>query len=223
MRRTTIAAAIVSSLFISTAEAQPARPRFAGVLGGVSALSADARSEVTADRVDVSLYAPENGVALNILLGVRLHDYVAVQANYIWNRNDVALTSVHAAEQGPSVSEQSVASSQHAVVGDVLVYFRGPRSAVRPYLSAGVGIVRLAMRAARDRTGQAPTAPINSQTSGALLRVAVGVDLTLSAGWSARYSFSESLSANLISAQLSPPGQRSLANFQNLVGLVHAF
>jgi hypothetical protein len=37
-----------------------------------------------------------------------------------------------------------------------------------------------------------------------------------------RYSFSESVSGNPISAQLSPPGQRNLANFQNLFGVVRA-
>jgi hypothetical protein len=56
-----------------------------------------------------------------------------------------------------------------------------------------------------------------------VLRVAVGIDVSLGGQWSARYSFSESLSGNPISAQLSPPGQRNLANFQNLFGVVRAF
>ena len=33
------------------------------------------------------------------------------------------------------------ASSQHQVVGDLLVYFRERASRIRPYLSAGLGIV----------------------------------------------------------------------------------
>ena len=55
------------------------------------------------------------------------------------------------------------------------------------------------------------------------LRVAVGIDLTLSLGWAFRYSFSETLRRNPISAQLSPPGQRNLANFHNLFGLIKTF
>ena len=62
-----------------------------------------------------------------------------------------------------------------------------------------------------------------SESTHSLLRVAVGVDVTFVKGWSARYSFSESLSGNPISQQLSPPGQRNLANFQNLFGIVRAF
>jgi hypothetical protein len=60
------------------------------------------------------------------------------------------------------------------------------------------------------------------RASRATLRVAVGLDLTVGRGWSVRYSFSESVSGNPISAQLLPPGQRSLANFQNLFGVVRA-
>ena len=50
----------------------------------------------------------------------------------------------------------------------------------------------------------------------------MGLDLTLGRGWRVRYSFSESVSGNPISRQLSPPGQRNLANFQNLFGVVRA-
>jgi hypothetical protein len=38
-----------------------------------------------------------------------------------------------------------------------------------------------------------------------------------------RYSFSETISSNAVSAQLSPPAQRFLANFQNLFGVTKSF
>lgn len=172
----------------------------------------------------MSLYKPENGPALNVLFGMPVHDYLTVQANYVWNRNDVALTSVRATELGPVFSEQPRTASQHAIVGDLLAYFRERRSAVRPYLSVGLGVVRLQTKdAGESRVRNRTVPPATSPAMGTLLRVAVGMDLTLGSGWSARYTFSESLSSNPISAQLSPPGQRTLANFQNLFGVVRAF
>jgi hypothetical protein len=47
------------------------------------------------------------------------------------------------------------------------------------------------------------------------------MDVRLGRRWSVRYSFSESVSGNPIAEQLSPPGQRNLANFQNLFGVVY--
>lgn len=201
------------------------RPRlFAGAITGVSTLSADARSEVTPGEVAVSLYKPENGPALNLLFGVDLHEYVAVQANYIWNRNDVVLTSVRATAVGSSVFEQPRTSVQHALVSDLLVYFRERRSRVRPYLSAGVGVEKLETQAgAESRAGNVMPSPAAAAATHAVLRVAVGMDVAVGRGWSARYSFSEGISGNPISVQLSPPGQRRLANFQNLFGVVRAF
>ena len=56
-----------------------------------------------------------------------------------------------------------------------------------------------------------------------VLRVAVGIDIRTGPRWALRYSFSENLSPNPISRRLTPPASRSLANFQNLVGLVRTF
>jgi hypothetical protein len=197
---------------------------FTGVAVGVATLAADARSEITSGGADVSLYKPENGPALNVFVGSHVHEYLTVQANYVWNRNDVTLTSVRATESGPSFYEAPRTSSQHAFVGDVLLYFRERRSAIRPYLSAGVGVVRFQMTPrGGDSVRNATVPPATSVSTHGLLRVAVGLDVSLGGHWSARYSFSESLSSNPISAQLSPPGQRSLANFQNLFGIVRAF
>jgi len=223
MQRIVIGTAVLSCLAATAAEAQQNRRVFVGTVAGVSTLSADARSEITSDGADVSLYKPENGPALNVFLGMHVREYVTVQANYIWNRNDLALTSVRSNPLGPSFYEQSQTSSQHAMVGDLLVYFREQRSVVRPYLSVGAGVVRLETKAdgpARSRNA-GPLAE-NLRATRATLRVAVGLDLRLGQRWSVRYSFSESVSGNPLSAQLSPPGQRNLANFQNLFGVVYA-
>ena len=222
--RIAISATVLSCLAVTSAEGQSPPPFFAGAIAGISTLSADARSEVTPGGAAVSLYKPENGPALNLLVGVHLHEYVAVQANYIGNRNDLVLTSVRATAVGSSVYEQPRSSAQHALVADLLVYFRERRSRVRPYLSAGVGVVRLETRAgAESRASNVMPPPAASAATHAVLRVAVGMDVAVGRGWSARYSFSEGISGNPIGVQLSPPGQRGLANFQNLFGVVHAF
>ena len=223
MKRIVIGTAILSGLAATAAEAQQNRRVFVGTVAGVSTLSADARSEITSDGADVSLYKPENGPALNVFLGMHVREYVTVQANYIWNRNDLALTSVRSTPLGPSFYEQPQTSSQHAIVGDLLVYFREQRSVVRPYLSVGAGVVRLETKA--DGPALSRNAVPLAETllaTRATLRGAVGLDLRLGQRWSVRYSFSESVSGNPISAQLSPPGQRNLANFQNLFGVVYA-
>jgi len=224
MTRISISATALLCLVYSRAEAQ-AQPRtFAGVAAGIATLSGDARSEITSGRADVSLYEPENGPALNVFAGSHFHEYLTVQANYVWNRNDVTLTTLHTTESGFSFYEAPRASSQHAFVGDLLLYFRERRSSIRPYLSAGVGVVRFETTARRgDNVRNATSPPSTSVATHALVRVAVGLDISLSRNWGARYSFSESLSGNPISAQLSPPGQRSLANFQNLFGVVRSF
>ena len=197
---------------------------FTGAAVGVATLSADARSEITSGVADVSLYKPENGPALNVFVGSHFHEYLTVQGNYVWNRNDVTLTSVRTTDSGPSFYDAPRASSQHAFIGDLLVYFRERRSAIRPYLSAGVGVVRLQTTArGGDSFRNATLPPAVAVATHAILRVAVGLDVSLGGHWGARYSFSEGLSSNPISAQLSPPGQRSLANFQNLFGVVRSF
>lgn len=224
MLRMLIVTTTLSLLACGAARAQSSPRLFVGAAAGISTLSADAQSEITSARVDVSLYKPENGPAVNIFLGVHLHDYVTVQANYIWNRNDVALASVRASDTGPVFYEQPRTAFQHALVGDLLAYFRDRHSAVRPYLSVGLGVVRLdTNEAGQSQVRGATLPPTRIQATHPLLRVAVGIDVAVGSWWRARYSFSESVSGNPISAQLSPPGQRNLANFQNLFGLVRAF
>ena len=226
MHAPTILTCTIFTLSLTTVAvaAEDGPQAFAGVVTGISTLSADARSMVSSMDFAVSLYKPENGPALNLLVGVHLRDHVTIQANYIWNRNDLTLVAAGSTDTEPSFYEQPRDSSQHAVVGDLLVYFRARRSQVRPYLSVGAGIIRLDSRSdeAVQVQGAALPAPTFTATQ-AMLRVAVGLDLAIGHRWSVRYSFSESLSGNPVSERLSPPGQRGLANFQNLFGIVRAF
>lgn len=202
-----------------SAAAQTAHGTFAGAVAGVSTLSADAQFAITPERTAVSLYKPENGSALDVLFGVHLGEFVAVQANYIWNRNDLGVVAVSAAGSGGTLAEEARSTSQHAVIGDLVVYVRNLESRIRPYLSVGGGAVRIATAPNEDGP---TTGGRSSVSTRAALRVAVGVDVALKHGWSLRYSFSETLSSNPIGAQLTPPGARNLANFQNLLGIVRA-
>lgn len=207
---------------VSGVTAQESSRSFIGAVVGISTLSADARSVTTADTVAISLYKPENGPALNVFFGVVVEDYVTIQANYIWNRNDLTLLSTRATRIEQSFYEQRRNSSQHAMVGDVLVYFRERRSRIRPYLSGGVGVLRFESQAGSevDVRGAALAPSRSFAATAAVLRVAVGMDLAVGGRWRFRYSFSEAISRNPISAELSPSGQRNLANFQNLFGLI---
>jgi hypothetical protein len=193
---------------------------YAGVTGGISTLSADAGSQPTAQGLSLSGYSPENGGALNVFSGVHLHDYFSLQANYIWNSNDLVLSSTSTAAD--TFYEQARTSSQHAFVLDFLVYFRRRSSRIRPFLSTGGGVVHLSSREAHLlRSGAAASPPPPEFTSTRpVFRSHVGIDLRILGPLSFRYSFSESIGKNDISRHLSPPGPRRLANFQNLFGFL---
>ena len=181
MMRTSIGATLLLCLVCKVAEAQSTPRMFTGAAVGVATLSADARSEITAGVADVSLYKPENGPALNVFVGSHFHEYLTVQGNYVWNRNDVTLTSVRTTDSAPSFYDAPRASSQHAFIGDLLLYFRERQSAIRPYLSAGVGVVRFQTTArGGDSVRNTTLPPATSVATHALLRVAVGLRLSTS-------------------------------------------
>lgn len=196
---------------------------YVGVIGGISTLSADAASSMTPTGLRTSSYAPSNGGALNVFAGIHLHDYFSVQADYIWNRNDLRLDS--AASESNTFYQQKRSSSQNAAVFDVLIYFRNRKSRFRPYLGTGGGILHLQSSATElVASGGSPSLP--PQTFSAtrpVFRSHVGIDFRVAERLDLRYSFSESLSKNDISKHLSPPATRRLANFQNLFGLVVRF
>jgi opacity protein-like surface antigen len=194
---------------------------YAGGLVGVSTLSADAQTSVSGAAPAAGAYKPENGIAVNVMAGWHLNGFFSVQANYVHNANDLAITRI----AGDAAFEQARHSHQDALIGDALVYFRNRRSWVRPYLSAGVGAVHLSSRATalRSSSGSLPLPPDEFSATHLAFRVAVGIDVLLRDGWGLRYSFSETMSGNPFSQQLAPPGKRGLANFQNLFGVVKYF
>jgi hypothetical protein len=203
-------------------EAQDAHRMYVGGLFGVSTLSGDARSHTTAAAAEASMYKPENGVALNLFAGAHLARFVSLQANYVFNRNDVTL---FASSTSPGAFyEQPRESSQHAFVADVLLYFRNRQSGIRPYLGTGLAVVRFRSPAATGGLIHGIAPPTNDiESTKVALRSHVGIDFKLGRRWSFRYSFSETISGNPISPHLLPMGERGLANFQNLFGLLRQF
>jgi hypothetical protein len=198
---------------------------YAGGIVGVATLSADGQSIASSSASQISLYTPQNGPAVNLFGGRYLGNYVGIQGNFMWNANNLTLVSNSVVPQGASFYSEERSSSQTSVVGDVLVFFRDRSSLVRPYLSAGVGVVHLqSSQEQLDSVSGLPMLPprdFSSNIPG--LRVAVGIDVKLRRGFSFRYSFSETISSNPISAELSPPGHRALKNFQNLWGFLKSF
>jgi hypothetical protein len=215
---------LATSLKCGPAAAQENRRIYAGGIFGVSALSADGRSVITDSDASLSLYKPENGLALNLFAGVHIAQYFSMQANWMWNRNDLALVSSLVTPQGGGYYEQRRHSYQHAVVLDGLIYFRRLDSAVRPYLGTGLSLLHFSSNDIGSFTAQGLAPPTGAITSTRLgLRSHVGIDVKLSRGVKFRYSFSETISGNPISPSLTPPGTRGLANFQNLFGFVYQF
>jgi hypothetical protein len=202
--------------------AQDASRYFAGLLLGVSTLSADGGWAPGPAGPQVSLYSPTNGMAINAFGGIHLRNYFTLQANYMWNRNDLTLFSSSPASG--SFYDQRRMSAQHAFVVDGLIYFRDRDSAVRPYLGTGLSVLRFSSPAPLDAAGGPPNGPPGQIGSTRLgVRSAVGVDLSLSRHLMFRYSFSETISGNPVSPHLAPPGERGLANYQNLFGMVCRF
>lgn len=169
-------------------------------LGGVAALSGAAAAQSSPPAT--SSYDAKVGAAFNMEAGYHFNDWISVQAGYIWNRNQIVTTEFN----GVALVQRSSRQSQHAVGGEMLLYFRPRSSWVRPYLSAGPAWVR--MMSANERG----------------LRVAVGADLIhQKSGWGFRYSFSEMITPNAFGAALRPSSGVPLMNFQNLFGVVKRF
>jgi hypothetical protein len=194
-----------------------------GAIGGVATLSADGGSKTTSAGLNLSSYAPSNGGALNVFAGVSVHNYVSLQLNYIWNGNDLRLNS--ASSGTGAFYQEDRTSSQQAVIFDTLVYFRPRRSRIRPYLATGIGVVHFSSREQQlISSGGAPALPpARFASTEPALRVHVGIDLRLVRRLDFRYSFSDTISSNEVSKNLSPPGPRGMENFQNLFGFVVRF
>jgi outer membrane protein with beta-barrel domain len=195
---------------------------YIGVLAGLSTLQAGSGSLLTSQGLALSSYKPENGLALNVFAGEHVAEYVTVQGNYVWNRNDLLFIS---AFPDGTFYQQQRDSSQHAFIADVLFYFRPRKSRIRPYLSGGIGLVHLSSteRQLQSTSGAPNLPPHTFSVNRPGYRVAVGMDVTLTGPLAFRYSFSETLQHNDINDSLSPPGKGRLANFQNLFGALVRF
>src|SRR5215472_471576 len=120
------------------------RPYF-GLMGGVSTLSADARTVLYSSSATTSSYKPENGPTAGVFVGLHWNNYFSIQGDYLWNRNLVTLDSLAASTTatGARLYERTFQSRQHTALGSALLYFRPRSSWVRPFLAVGTGVVHL--------------------------------------------------------------------------------
>jgi Outer membrane protein beta-barrel domain len=211
---------VVAASATSAAFAQSEMRPYAGALVGVSTLSADGRA-ATAPDAAFSLYQPENGPALSVLGGIHVTHFISVQATYVWNRNDLTLLSSLVSPQRNGFYEQERSSQQHLTGVDTLLFVRHRESRVRPYMSGGIAVVRFSSDRTRDVHVNGLGPPVDRfRSTRVAVRVAVGIDIRLGKQSWFRYAYGETLSANPVSAQLMPMGQRRLGNFQSLFGWV---
>jgi hypothetical protein len=220
MRATLCSTVLLLLSPISSAVAQERPAVYVGGLFGVSTLSADATSTMTAADVRASLYKPENGPAASALIGVQLGSFIGVQGSYGWNRNDVSLVSSVTTSNGGVFYEQRRTSTQHLAFVDALVYVRRRDSRVRPYLTTGIGILRFTSKPLDDVHVNGIAPPGGRRSFHGVFHVAVGVDIRVAGRSRFRYSYGETLSGNPLSANLTPMPPRKLANFHSLFGWV---
>jgi Outer membrane protein beta-barrel domain len=204
----------------SAAFAQSEMRPYASALVGVSTLSADGRA-ATAPDAAFSLYEPENGPALSLQGGLHVTRFFSVQAIYVWNRNDLTLLSSVVSPQRNAFYEQERSSQQHITGVEALLFVRHRESRVRPYMAGGMAVVRFTSDRTRDVHINGLGPPVDRfRSTRVAFRVAVGIDVRLRKQSWFRYTYGETLSANPVSAQLMPMGQRRLGNFQSLFGWV---
>lgn len=192
-----------------------------GGMGGIATLSGDANAVITASSASTSSYDPSNGGVAGAFLGAQIFDYLSLQADYAWNRNDAVLVSSISSPGVSSFYRLPETVTQNAFLGNVLIYFRKRESRIRPYLSEGAGGVRIHSRLSGGGIiGGAPALPpASSDHASIALRTSVGLDVHLRSSWYFRYSFGETITRNTFGDQLSPPEHRIAKNFQSLFGI----
>src|SRR6516164_6723192 len=119
------------------------RRPYVGVVGGVSTLSADARTDLQSNSATTSSYKPENGPTAGVFVGLHWNNYFSIQGDYLWCRNLLTLDSLAANTTGTGARfyERTFQSRQHTALGSALLYFRPHSSWVRPFLAVGTGVV----------------------------------------------------------------------------------
>src|SRR5215472_3035159 len=161
---------------------------YAGILGGVSSLSGDARLIVSSDSTTFSSYDPKNGGDVSVLFGKHLSDYFSAQVSYSWNENELSLNAASSGGGLQQAYQQTRSSSQRSGLGNVLVYFRQRKSRLRPYLSVGTGFMHFASKqeSLQDVLGSPALPPQQFSASVIVLNVPVGIDVNMGKGWAFR-------------------------------------
>src|SRR5215472_11330840 len=192
-----------------------------GGMGGIATLSGDANAVITANSASTSSYDPSNGAAASGFVGVHIFNYVSLQADYVWNRNNVVLVSSINSSGASSFYRIPESATQQAFLGNALIYFRKRESRFRPYVAEGVGAALIHSRLSGDAiiSGNPTLPPASSKHASIALRTSVGLDLRLRGPWYFRYSFGETLTRNTFGDELSPPEHRVAKNFQSLFGI----
>ena len=192
-----------------------------GAMGGIATLSGDANAVITPTSASTSSYDPSNGGAASAFIGAHIFNYISVQADYVWNRNDVVLVSSNSGAGATSFYRLPESVTQNGFLGNALVYFRKRESRIRPYLSEGVGAVLIHNRLSAGGivAGNPALPPASSDRASIALRTSVGLDLRFRDAWHFRYSFGETITRNTFGEQLSPPEHRIAKNFQSLFGI----
>jgi hypothetical protein len=190
-------------------------------MGGIATLSGDANAVITPTSASTSSYDPSNGGAASAFIGAHIFNYISVQADYVWNRNDVVLVSSNSGAGATSFYRLPESVTQNGFLGNALLYFRKRESRIRPYLSEGVGAVLIHNRLSAGGivAGTPSLPPASSDRASIALRTSVGLDLRFRDAWHFRYSFGETITRNTFGEQLSPPEHRIAKNFQSLFGI----
>lgn len=201
------------------------RNSYAGFLGGVSTLSADGRTDIDSSPARVAIYDPKNGQSISGFGGRYFGNYLAIQVSYIWNRNQLTLTQIASMGPAESISVQTRESRRHQAALDLLIYFREKPSAVRPYLSFGVGLRGLnsTFRHFTIQRNATLTPPLAFSKTDPVARFAVGMDVKVQRDWRLRYTFVETIGTNAVNRLLEPRPSRNLMTFYNLFGLFRVF
>jgi outer membrane protein W len=193
---------------------------FAGGMGVINAISADATSVTISQGIAASQYKPQIGPGLQLFAGAHFNNWISAQATWVWREADFSIIGTSSAPGQFFVERRS--SSQSGAVIDGMMYFRPITSRIRPYLGVGLGFVRFeSQRRSVVEQGSAAVLPSSRFSSiRPVLDVPVGIDLFLTKHVAFRYSFSETLRHNDIDDQLRPKGSSALLDFQNMFGIM---
>ncbi len=197
---------------------------YAGGSAGIATLSGDGAASVTSTAAATAQYQPRIGLAAQAFTGRTIGNYLAAQAAFSWNRNQ--LTFVGLDNSAAAFSFEQQRRSQQFTLGlDGLIYFRKRGERLRPYVSGGAGWLRASSSAAAllNASGTPPLPAAQFAAHKPYWRTAVGLDVTLKSRWRFRYTFWETVCTNPFGAELRPQGRALLLNFHNQFGLLREF